>query len=267
MKKVVFTLVLVLVLSACAGLPDIGGLNQAPATAASATPLPTQTQTMVPTSEPVASLVPTQTLVPTSTATLAPNWKFAIPGAPNTLPVELSEDIQYVEPPENCAQENDLNQTCSTRKGQSSDGGFTLSANTAIRLTGDKVYVSQMGFPLMEFYNPGVKQTLWLIVNASTEPITNLHLTAEYGHFRGYFEANWDVPKIENMLGLALYQYIASNNPIPTPEPYGPTPVWNCESGSACEHANVNVAIWTGSEWIKTVGFYAEGKTPSWNQK
>ncbi len=229
--------------------------------------VPVVTEAPIATEAPAAT-EEAPTLEPTTlpTATFAPNWKFAIPGAPNTLPVELSEDIQYVEPPVDCAQANDANQTCSTIKGQVTDADFTLAANTGLRMTGDKIVISQDGTPLAGFYNTDTKQTMWIVVNASGVDIS-LHMTAKYGSYRGFFTANWDVPKIENMLGLGLYQYIASNNPLPTPEPFGPTPVWNCESSIACEHSNVNVVVWTGSEWIKIIGFYAEGKTPSWNQK
>ncbi len=229
--------------------------------------LPANTATNVPTDVPATQTLvppPTNTLQPTATPAL--DWKLAAPGAPNTLDTELREDITYVVPEANCAVENNPNGTCSTLKGQATDADFTLQPNAALRMTGDLIVISQNGLPLAQPFDPGVKQTMWVVVNASSAPITNLHMTGLYGSFHGYFLAKWDEAKVDHMVSLGLYQYIASNNPLPTAVPVGPTAVKNCESTTACEYANTHVAVWTGSKWVITNGYYSEGDTTHWQQ-
>lgn len=265
MKTKIFTLFIILTLIVMTGCVRSARATFVPP----ATPLPvassTPTATLVPTATATATTVPTATLQPTA---IGPDWeKLPTPVAPASLPTVLDSSIAYIQPPVNCAGANDPNKTCTTLKGQATDADFVLKTDQAIRLTGDLIVVSQDGTRLMLPFDPNTKQTLWLIVNNSSTDL-NLHMTALYGSFRGYFTSGgqFNPDQVVNLRDLAIYQYIVADNPLPTPAPANPTAVWNCESSTACHKSNVIVVIWDGSKWFGNNGLYNEDISPNWQQ-
>lgn len=245
---------LTIVLAACSAIPD-GGIP------IQATDLPAATQ--------IAQPVPaTPTLVPpmaTESATTAPenNWKLPSPPDANQLPTELSAAITYIAPPENCATANDPNETCSTIKGQNTDGDFVLKAGQAIVMTGDNISITQEGEILADQPSYDTEHDLWVVVNSTTQDI-KLHMLAPHGSFRGYFapaDGKWNVQKVSHLLNLHLYLFLL---PVQTYDRFTPTPVPNCESQFGCEQVNTRGIVFDeNGKHAAAYGLYKENQ-PFW---
>lgn len=228
--------------------------------------------TLVPTmtiAAPTATFLPTPTPRPTATAALpAPtatqilvNWDLPVPPAINELPTELAARVIYLTPPEKCAETNDPNVSCSTKKGQLTDGDFVLKPNQAIIMTGDLITISKSGEVLVPVPDATVGHDLWSVFNATDSNI-NLHMYAPDGSFRGFFQVDqWNKDYITNIRDLHLYLFLL---PTQTYDRFTPTPVPNCESKNGCDSVNVRVVIFdeTGTH-VVSYGLYQEA-TPYW---
>jgi hypothetical protein len=246
MKKLMSFVLLALILSACSGVK----VEQQPTVSATATQV-------------VVTPENTQIPVPTSTPVPQNSWKLPEPPKPDQLPTQLSVEIKYIEPPVNCAKDNDPNQTCSTKKGQSTDSDFTLKSGEALVMTGDGISVSQEGKVLVERPSFDTNHDLWIVANNSKVDL-NLHMTAPYGSFRGYFkplEGGWTVKKVTHLRNLHLYLFLL---PMQTYDRFTPTPVPNCESRYGCDTVNDRTLVFDDNGWhVADYGLYIEGE-PFW---
>jgi len=227
------------------------------------------TQTAVPTLIPVVAATSTPTLQPTATetpvmvtATPAASWKLPAPSDANQLPTELSPAIKYIVPPVDCAKQNNPNTTCSTIKGQLTDGDFVLKAHQALVMTGDAITITNLNKVLVETPSLTTAHDLWVVVNDSAEDMT-LHMNAPFGSFRGYFVpvADWTSKEVAHLRDLHLYLFLL---PKETYDRFTPTPVPNCESVNGCENVNVRVLVFdnTGMH-VASYGVYQDTQ-PFW---
>lgn len=249
MKKVyAFLIVGFLLLTACQAAPSL-----------IATPVPT---TIQPPTAKEPAFTPTEE--PTAEATVIKyDWNLPDPPDANQLPTELSAAIKYVAPPEDCAKKNDPNETCSTIKGQNTEGDFVLKAGLAIVMTGDNIVISQEGAVLVEQPSYDTQHDLWVVVNSTTRDI-KLHMSAPNGSFRGYFvpaDGKWNVQKISHLLNLHLYLFLL---PTQTYDRFTPTPVPNCESQFGCEQVNTRAIVFDeNGKHAAAYGLYKENQ-PFW---
>ncbi len=205
---------------------------------------------------PTATGTPTVAPTAMSTTAFLPD-----PPDPEKLPTDLSADILYQEPPEDCAVANDPQETCSTRPGQVTDADFVLSAQTALVMTGDVITLSQDKKELVKRPNKKSGHDLWVVVNNARDDI-KLHMKAPHGSFRGYFTTEagtWTVEQISYLRNLHLERFLQP----PQPRAYTPTPVQNCGRPEGCPNSNVRVAVWDGKKWLIDAGFYWL-KDPYW---
>jgi len=248
-----FTVIVILsiLLSACATL----GIGETQV--ASATPTPTVLQ-------PEVTVPPV--VIPTITATSVSevDWTLPTPPDANQLPTQMSQELVYIEPPENCAEENNPNVTCSTIKGQLTAGEFILRAGRSLGMTGDVIDIfNDDNQVIVDRPSLTTNHDLWVLVNASNDEI-RLSMLAPNGSFRGYFDpadGKWNIQKIAHLRDLLLYQFLL---PTQTYDRYTPTPVPNCESVFGCEKVNVRVVVFddTGIH-IAGYGLYLENQ-PFW---
>lgn len=230
-----------------------------------ATPEPTAVPTEAPTNtpEPTEIVPPTATLAPSETPQPSVKWKLPDPPDANQLPTQLSVAIKYVEPPKDCAKENDPNVTCSTLKGQVTDGDFVLKSGQALVMTGDVINISKDKTVLVDQPSLNTNHDLWVVANATSQDMT-LHMLASHGSFRGYFapaDGKWNIQKITHLRDLHLYLFLL---PTQTYDRFTPTPVPNCESRFGCEEVNVRVIVFddTGMN-VAGYGLYKENQ-PFW---
>ncbi len=198
------------------------------------------------------------TATPTITPTSTPTPLLADPPEPSKLPTDLSVDILYQEPPEDCAKVNDPEESCSTREGQSTDMDFLLSPNNALVMTGDVITISQDSKELVKRPNKKSGHDLWVVVNNTNSSIS-LHMKAPHGSFRGYFTTEsdtWTMEQIAFLRDLHLERFLQP----PQPRAYTPTPVANAAKGT-----NVRVAMWNGEKWLFDSGYYWL-KDPYWQR-
>jgi hypothetical protein len=226
---------------------------KAPVTATlQATAVATATATVQPTAtKPVATATvqPTATKpVATATATLSPtvssaiDWTLPDPSDPTMLPTELSKALLYSTPPENCATDNDPDVSCSTIKGQRTEGSFTLKAGYAIVMTGDQISLFDGDEILVSRPTGSVDyHDLWVVVNTTNADLT-LRMTAPNGSFRGYFVSGegWTIEEVSHLRDLHLYLFLL---PEQNYTRFTPTPVPNCESSEGCDNVDVRVIV------------------------
>lgn len=234
------------------------GLSTAPA------PLPTNSPTPVATTEVSVTSAPIQaaTLAPLPTATIVPDSNWNNVPAPRedvgSLPSVLNKQIIYEAPPNDCATENNTELSCSTREGQATYGPLTLDQNEARVSTGDVVHYFQDGAPIgLPYPDSDTPQTLVVLLNISESPL-GLTMNCDWGCFRGNFRAKWTPQLLADLRDYHLWAFLIGPNPIPTPNPVGPTPVVNCGDTNACEKTNVILGVWDGSNWIWQNGMYTE---------
>ncbi len=264
--KLVLFVALTTLLSACSGIdlnkPVLGGQAIVPTTTSvppAAMPTVAQVQpTVAPTSAP--------TVASTNSAPKASqSWTFPNPPSPSELPKDLGSILIYQAPPGNCADKNDPNATCSTKKGQPTDGDFSLKSKTALVMTGDNILITQAGKLLAPRMNLASNHDLWVVVNTNGQAIA-LHMNAPNGSFRGYFTMGageeWSPQAVAYLRDVHLDHFLLP----PQPRSFTPTPVANCESTNGCPNTNVRVVLWDGQKWSVAFGFYIIGETPFWRQ-
>ena len=215
---------------------------------------------------PVPTAQPTATEAPQATATPATDWKLGDPPQLYFLPDELSNNVQYVAPPENCAKANNPNMTCSTRVQQPTHGDFILRAGEALVMTGDGIEISQNVQSLAPRPSVDIPQDLWVIVNTSDQDVM-LTMDAPNGSFRGYFRmltGDWTTQYLAHIVNLHLQRFL---NPQNSPS-FTPTPVPNCgQAKNGCKQTEVRVLVWTGIDWVRSMyGTYNEGLMFWWQQ-
>ena len=213
------------------------------------------------TSSPVAtsdsSNIQTATQAPAATAPAGPDWsKFADPGMPQFLPKELDKGIRYIEPVVNCADQPDqqMQGSCSTKQNQATTIDFNLKEQMAQVLTGDNITVTGAGFNPM-YEDIVTAHQLYALVNLSCGEL-NLHEVAPDGHFQGLFSASWTPELLQQLVNFHLWAFLVGPNPIPTPQPSGPTPVANCDSKDACDMSRVTVGVCQAGVWTVHTGTY-----------
>ena len=190
-------------------------------------------------------------------------WTLPEPPEAQLLPTELALVIEYIQSPENCAKENDPNETCSTKKGQATNGDFSLQGGQSLVMTGDLIGIfDSENNILVDRPSLNTNHDLWVVVNNSDVEL-DLHMTALHGSFRGYFATTggWNVQKITHLRDLHLYLFLL---PEQTYDRFTPTPVPNCESKYGCDKVNVRVLVFDEEEWqVVGYGLYLEGQ-PWW---
>ncbi len=181
------------------------------------------------------------------------------PPDPEKLPTDLSADILYQEPPEDCAKANDPQESCSTRPGQVTDTYFVLKPQTALVMTGDVITLSLGKKELAKRPDKASGHDLWVVVN-NTNADLSLHMLAPHGSYRGYFSVEigetWTMDQIAQLRNLHLERFLLP----PQPREYTPTPVANAAKGT-----NVRVVLWDGTKWLFDAGYYWL-KDPYWQR-
>lgn len=268
MKRVLtlsFLTVLIVAIAACA--PNSRVFDQPKSVVASPKPTdkpaptaaPTVTKMPVPPMPTATDVPPTATRVPPTsapTAKPATNWQLPDPPGPGSLPKNLLPQIAYQQPPVDCAEPNDPNQTCSTIEGQKTDGDFTLKSGYALVMTGDLIVIDYPG-PFLFRPDASTNHDLWVLVNNSGKDM-RAHMTALYGSFRGYFSLNgarWTPTLVAHLRDLHIEHFLIGDQP----KKFTPTPVANCDSKNGCDDTSVRVIVFDGTNWnVGSYGVYRE---------
>jgi hypothetical protein len=186
--------------------------------------------------------------------------------APESLPVDLPEGIEYQLPPENCADEGVGRDSCSTRRLQAiSFSDVRVEAGQCLVMTGDAIRITQTGTDELLAPRPDGEQLhdLWVVCNIDREAF-GVDINAPYGSFRGWHTApaGWTPELVDAMVRFYIQAFNLQLRPASEIQP---TPVPNCESSTGCDSVAVRTVLVSENQMLEFLARWFEKLEEHWH--
>src|SRR3989344_1664511 len=184
---------------------------------------------------------------------------------PEELPLVPPDVLTYQNPPDDCVDRDNPQDSCSTMRLQPiSYKQVAVAPGQLLRMTGDAISIrwSDTEDLLVKRPDGDEKHDLWLVLNQSSSEV-EVDINAPYGSDRSWYTATsgWTPALLDELLRQAIQDF---NLQYRDEEDFASTPVPNCEDPEGCTYSNIRAVIVLDDQVLTYTAKWFEQLDPHW---